>query len=76
MRVAGIRLGGDDESIGGQLMTDGSFCPNEASSISDPVDETAPCLGEASSEMSPASEPEASAPGASWDLAARPPNCS
>lgn len=53
-----------------------TFCPDESPPTSDSAENASFILGEAPSEMSTASEPEASAPGATWDLAARPPNCS
>lgn len=53
-----------------------TFCPEEMPAVFDPTENASSTLGDIPSEMSTASEPEASAPGASWDLAARPPNCS
>ncbi len=53
-----------------------TFCPDSALPISDPVENDTPGLGETPSEMSPASEQEASALHSSWDLTARIPNCS
>ncbi len=53
-----------------------TFCPEESPPVSDPMEDASSILGEVLPEMSPASEQEACAPSAFWDLAVRPPNCS